>query len=357
MKTSFNPLSNKISLIVVITVAWVLVALLDFFGAYGVLLQYNCELEDVNPWVPFGTSLMIGLLAGTIGGSTMVFSWGGWLRSKTYGRALVDIWWSYTLIYLFVSSLSGFYFYSRQAEGQFVWQDVAIILFNPQQIRNYLYWLGIMLITMIFLQVNDKYGPGNFRALLFGKYFRPRREERIFMFLDLRSSTTIAEKLGERRYFNFINDVFKSVTPSILRFQGEIYQYVGDEIVITWKMRSGDQRGNCVQCFFHAQKALQAKRDYFEKEYGVVPQFKAGLHFGYVMAGEIGIVKRDISFSGDVLNTTSRIQDKCNELGVDILLSKPLVDRLDLTPYSIEPREIGEMALKGKEEKVTLVTV
>ena len=67
------------------------------------------------------------------------------------------------------------------------------------------------------------------------------------MFLDLRSSTAIAEKLGEERYFNFIKDVFKDVTPAIIYAKGEIYQYVGDEIVVSWKMNNGIENANCLQ--------------------------------------------------------------------------------------------------------------
>ena len=75
------------------------------------------------------------------------------------------------------------------------------------------------------------------------------------------------------------------------------------------------------------------------------------------MVGEIGIVKRDIAYSGDVLNTTARIQSKCNELGVNILLSKYLLDKLGLLPNLFNPREIGEITLRGKQQDVMLYTV
>ena len=216
----------------------------------------------------------------------------------------------------------------------------------------------IVMGTLIALQVGDKYGPGVFRSFLMGKYFQPRREERIFMFLDLRSSTTIAERLGEVKYFNFIKEVFKDVTPAILYSKGEIYQYVGDEIVVSWKMNNGVENANCVNCFFEVQSALLERNDYYQKTYdGTKPEFKAGLHYGHVMAGEVGIVKRDIAFSGDVLNTTARIQSKCNELGVNILMSKYLLDKLALKPNTFFPKTIGNMLLRGKKEEVILCTL
>jgi adenylate cyclase len=96
---------------------------------------------------------------------------------------------------------------------------------------------------------------------------------------------------------------------------------------------------------------------YFEDNFGVQPEFKAGLHYGNVMAGEIGVVKRDIAYSGDVLNTTARIQGKCNELRVDILLSKSLIDRLHAAIDKFTVQELGTIELRGKKEKVHLCTV
>jgi len=239
-----------------------------------------------------------------------------------------------------------------------VWQTVLLDFVNLPGLSNYIFWLLVVLATLIVLLVHDKYGPGVFRDFLLGKYFHPKREERIFMFLDLRSSTTIAEKLGEQRYFNFLRDTYTHATASILDSKGEIYQYVGDEIIISWKMHEGVDNANCLNCFFEIQKALKLKASYYKKTYdGMVPEFKAGLHYGYVMAGEIGVVKRDIAFSGDVLNTAARIQQKCNDLGVNILLSNYLLDKLSLNTENFEPKKIGDMELRGKEQKVMLYTL
>jgi len=240
-----------------------------------------------------------------------------------------------------------------------VWQSVLSNTFSMPGLVSTFFWLLVVLVTLIvLLLVNDKYGPGVFRDFLLGKYFHPKREKRIFMFIDLRSSTTIAEKLGEQRYFNFLKDIFQHATASILNAKGEIYQYVGDEIIISWKMHEGVDNANCLNCFFEIQKALKLKASYYKENYhDIVPEFKAGLHYGYVMAGEIGVVKRDIVFSGDVLNTAARIQQKCNELGVNILLSNYLLDKLNLQTDTFEPKKIGDMELRGKEQKVMLYTL
>lgn len=284
-----------------------------------------------------------------------------WLRNKPYGLALFYMFLAYSFVSLVVVYFTNSYFYSRNLGQPFfseIVQNIVLAYFvSFDYLKNFIVWLLIVLLTIIVLLINDKYGPGVFRDFLLGKYFRPKREERIFMFLDMRSSTTIAEKLGEERFFNFLKDIFEHVTPSIIYSKGEIYQYVGDEIIISWKMKKGLKNANCIRCFFDIQQALSQKMPYYQDKYSIAPEFKAGLHYGHVMAGELGVVKRDIAFSGDVLNTASRIQSKCNEMGVDILLSQFLLDKLALPPHTFEPRKIGDMLLKGKQQRVVLYTV
>ncbi|MDA0193843.1 MAG: adenylate/guanylate cyclase domain-containing protein [Bacteroidetes bacterium] len=345
-----------------ITIAWTIVAVSEFFTGLGALTSFKCDLSGYDPFLAFKASALVGLMAGTIGGSVVVFLWEKWLRTKNYGWSLISIFFSYSLIYLIVSLLNGLFFHSTQLNLSIVSGELWSIVFDHLtqlgQFHSFFFWLAIVAVTLITMQVNDKYGPGVFIDFILGKYFKPRKEERIFMFLDLRSSTSIAEKLGEERYFSFLKDVFQDSTGSILNTKGEIYQYVGDEIVISWKTNNGVENANCVHCFFEVQKALNLKETYYKEKYdGMVPEFKAGLHYGYVMAGEIGVIKRDIVFSGDVLNTTARIQAKCNEMGVNILLSDFLFKKLDLSTLLFEPKKMGGMDLRGKELSVMLYTV
>jgi len=102
---------------------------------------------------------------------------------------------------------------------------------------------------------------------------------------------------------------------------------------------------------------LKDKSDYFEKKYQTQPQFKAGLHFGYVITGEMGIVKREIVYSGDVLNTASRIQSICNKMNADILISNELVKKIKHSYIHRKIKVIGNINLRGKQEKIELVTM
>jgi len=346
-----------------ITVGWTLVALYKFISGYSTIIdpKFQCEFAGLDLPLYIKSTLITGVVVGMIGGSVVVFVWEKWLRTISYGWALISIFCSYFLVYFTVALISGLFFQSGELNRSFfdpnLWQFVITHILDIENLEGFMFWLFILIGTLVILQVNDKYGPGVFVSFLLGRYFHPKKEERIFMFLDLRSSTSIAEKLGESRYFNFLKEVFQHATPSILNAKGEIYQYVGDEIVISWKTYKGTKNANCIQCFFSIQSSLNKKSDYYNEKYGVVPEFKAGLHYGDVMAGEIGLVKREIAFSGDVLNTTSRIQSKCNPLGVNILLSKFLLDKLNLRPDTYTPKLMGDILLRGKKKSLSLYTV
>lgn len=116
--------------------------------------------------------------------------------------------------------------------------------------------------TLIILMVNDKYGPGVFKDFLLGRYFHPKKEERIFMFIDIRSATTIAEGIGEEKYFNFLKDFFRDITPAIIYTRGEIYQYVGDEMVVSWKLKNGLYKVNVLRCYFEMKHSSTNARTF-----------------------------------------------------------------------------------------------
>ena len=364
MKSSnYNKLKNKAEKIAWITFFWVLISISQYMRGYLTLTRFDCANAELDIISYFQGSIITGLVAGLIGGSLVVFFWENWLRTKPYGWALLNMAISFTLIFIVVAFISGLFIINVFQEDIPLFSNEAgqaLIdqFFSLDQFLVYLIWLSVVIVTLIALVVNDKYGPGVFKSFILGKYFHPKREERIFMFLDLRGSTTIAEKLGEEKYFNFLKDIFKDVTPAIQDNEGQIYQYVGDEIVISWKTETGIKDVNCLHCYFDIEKCLLDKADYYKEKYdGAVPKFKAGLHYGSVMVGEIGIVKRDIVYSGDVLNTAARIQSKCNELGQDIVLSNYLLDKLGPLPNPFKSTALGELELRGKQKSVMLYTV
>ena len=353
---------NQIKKVLWITFFWIIVSFLQYSNSLATLIYFDFEFGELNKNEFLLGSLVTGLAAGIIGGSSVVFFWERWLRTKSYRKSLFYIWITFTLVYFLVTVLSQFYIHSVLLKtSPFTSEVYNTAMYDIKSIANiygYFFWMFVVLITLIALLVNDKYGPGVFVDFLLGKYFHPRREARIFMFLDLRGSTTIAENLGEEKYFDFLKEVYTDITPAIIRTEGEVYQYVGDEIVISWKPNTGQRNSNVIHCFYQIQEYLNKRSDHYQVKYdGNQPAFKAGLHLGNVMAGEIGVLKREIAYSGDVLNTAARIQAKCNELGVNILLSEYLVDFLSPLSSVFQPIAMGDYPLRGKQTQLKLFTL
>ena len=148
------------------------------------------------------------------------------------------------------------------------------------------------------------------------------------MFLDLKSSTKIAEQIGEERYFKMLRFFYKLANIAVLNNRGEIYQYVGDEIVVSWEKQQGLNDANCLNCFFAIKDLVQENASAFMEQFNTIPEFKSALHIGTVASGEIGSVKRDIVYSGDVLNTTARIIALCNHYGKALMISEDLYHQL-----------------------------
>jgi len=224
---------------------------------------------------------------------------------------------------------------------------------DPYPLKSALVWAFIVMFTQWMLQINNKFGHRTFGDILRGRYHTPKAEKRIFMFLDLDGSTQVAEQLGNQRYHGLLRDFFGDITDPIIDNKGNIYQYVGDEVVVAWDYGDGSQRQHCVKCFFDIKAVIAQKAETYHKRYGWVPSFKAGFHSGEVVAGEVGIVKRDITYSGDVLNTTARILGKCSELKEEILVSSELLSLLNLSPR-YQSRLLGNLSLRGKEREVSI---
>ncbi len=213
-----------------------------------------------------------------------------------------------------------------------------------------------LMVAMLFAELAGYLGGNVFMNFLFGKYHKPKKETRIFMFLDMKSSTTIAEEIGHAKYFELLKDYYADMTNAILETSGEIYQYVGDEIVVTWPEKIGLYKNNCIECFFRISRAFEKRNMYYTEKYGHIPKFKAGYHVGLATTGEIGTIKKEIIYTGDVLNTTARIQSECNTYNSQILISKKLRDKLRETD-SFTPQKIASIQLRGKKELIQLYTI
>ena len=227
---------------------------------------------------------------------------------------------------------------------------------TSQFLSTVAFFLFIDTIYGWFYQIRTIFGKTMFRNLLIGKYRTPRAEKRIFMFIDMKDSTAHAEKLGHVKFTRLIQECFRDFGVIAQKRDVDIYQYIGDEVVVSWWIKSGTREQNCLRLFFEFRNKLQKSWPEYQRKYNVKPVFKAGIHSGYVTIAEIGLYKRGIEYLSDVLNTAARIQGMCNQYHADLLISGDVYEYFSEIPY-FRMKEIQNVQLKGKQQKVQIYSV
>jgi adenylate cyclase len=189
-------------------------------------------------------------------------------------------------------------------------------------------------------------GFGTLKNLLTGRYVQPRREQRAFLLIDMRDSTGLAERLGAVPFHELLNDFFRDVANAALECEAEIHKYVGDEAILTWPA-AAIADGDCLRCPFLAQEFIERHRKTYLARFGVVPTFRAAIHYGEIVAGEIGDVRREIAYVGDTLNVAARLLDAAKELGRDVLVSDELLAQAPL-PAGLRAEKLPTLSVRGR---------
>jgi adenylate cyclase len=339
-------------------ISFILLGFIIHFTILSIKDSYSLEIP-----VSFLSSVLISILLGLVYGTTLglidIILEKGFFQRWPLGVIILLRSIIYLVILIVMLSFIRF----------IIWEQIVIPFFfeGISPVTTNLTWRYYFYITLVYTavaagiisfinQMNNKFGPGVLVPLLFGKYRNPREEERVFMFMDLESSTTHAEKLGHLKYSALIRDSFMDINQVLSKHSAEIYQYVGDEIVISWPVNEGLRGLACVEFFFSVQDQFNLRHDFYEETYGFVPHFKAGIHLGVVTAVEVGEIKRDIAYHGDTLNTASRIQSICNQYNKTLLISQELKLTADLDKcYILE--SLGQISLKGKDNPVEVYSI
>ncbi len=207
-------------------------------------------------------------------------------------------------------------------------------------------------IAILVVQVEEWMGRRTFMGFLLGRYERPVAEERVVLSMDLVGSTELAERMGDLRYYRFLNHTYSLMTDAVLRNEADIHKYVGDEVIFTWPMRVGVRNFNCMDLFFDITARIKEHEAEMLGEYGAVPRYRAAVHGGRVISAQVGHIKRTVDLSGDVMNSVSRMLGLAKSMKVDFLVSAELLARM---PNVAERFEIGPqhiVPVKGKRREV-----
>jgi adenylate cyclase len=192
--------------------------------------------------------------------------------------------------------------------------------------------------------------------VIIGRYRRPTREQRVLLFLDLAGSTSLAESMGELRVHQLLTQFFYDIDEAILAHGGEVHAYVGDQVIVTWRVADKASQRGCLDCFFAIQDRIADKADFYRREFGLVPNFRAGAHTGPVVISECGDSRRQVAYFGDTVNVTARLQEHCKEAGRALLVSADLL-RLVRPGSDLVVEALGPTQLRGRAAAVEVFAV
>lgn len=207
------------------------------------------------------------------------------------------------------------------------------------------------------LRLRDLIGAQTFTDLLLSRYRRPVQEERAFLFLALAGSTTFAERYGDLKAQELLKSVFAAIADPVRRHGGRIDDYVGDLAIVSWPLALAAEGARCVAAVFAIRRDFERDAARWQERFGLVPQMRAALHGGRVVTAEIGVDKHKITFFGDIMNTTARLEALCRETGEAVLISSTLLERLGSLPEGILARSLGTHALRGREQGMEVIAL
>lgn len=220
----------------------------------------------------------------------------------------------------------------------------------------FIYMILLWLTLNFFRELGNRFGHGIIINYLAGRYREPVEEDRVFMFIDLNNSTSIAEKLGHVKYSRFINKCFNLLSDVISKYDAELYQYVGDEAVLTWNNNSSDTNSAPVTLFFEFEKLLLANKSAFIDKFECLPTFKASINSGKVIVSEVGGPSRkELAYHGDVLNTCARLLELSKTYKHNLFATGSFLNQQRNTSYPTD--FLTNIPLRGKSEEVAVFAI
>lgn len=166
------------------------------------------------------------------------------------------------------------------------------------------------------------------------------------LFSDIRSFTSLSEKMSPSETFQFINSYLQIMEPLARKHRGFIDKYIGDGIMAIYPEQPEDALLSAISM----QSELFSYNAYRKQE-GLFPiSIGVGIHTGNLILGIIGGEKRmDGTVISDTVNTASRLEGLTKTFGAGIIISDTSMSTIqNRDQYAF--RYLGKIQVKGKEE-------
>ena len=173
------------------------------------------------------------------------------------------------------------------------------------------------------------------------------------LFSDIRSFTSLSEKMTPEENFRFLNSYLSRMGPEIRKYRGFIDKYIGDSIMALFS-NSADDAVKASFAMLHVLAQYNQERQkagYFPIEIGI------GINTGHLILGTIGEHNRmDGTVISDAVNLAARIEGMTKMYGTPILISEHTFNSLE-NPAKYHIRLIDCVKVKGKNDAVTVYEI
>jgi adenylate cyclase len=232
------------------------------------------------------------------------------------------------------------------------WSTVVNV---PPQLYVILIAMAVIVPTLSIsvLKIIDMIGAQHFLALLIGAYYRPVERERIVLFIDLAGSTAMAERLGPLHSTNLIARFIFDASGIFRIYGGDVVNYTGDGLVVTWPKRQGDR---ALLAVIALRDRVRGSISFYLREFGLVPEFRVGIHSGKVIMSQVGEEKQFLALYGDTVNTAGRLEQMNKDLNTRILVSGEVVNNMSKSCKEMLVSK-GLTNLKGKGDSIEIYTL
>ena len=174
------------------------------------------------------------------------------------------------------------------------------------------------------------------------------------LFSDIRSFTSVSEKMTAHELKQFLNQYLTPITEVIFNHKGTIDKYVGDMVMAFWGAPLDDPKQvyNAVTAGIDLQAALTKLNDVFEKEKKPRIKIGVGINTGIMNVGDMGSkFRRAYTVLGDTVNLASRLEGQTKFYHVGIIVGELTYN---LTKNDFVYRKLDKIKVKGKETGVEI---
>jgi adenylate cyclase len=294
--------------------------------------------------VVFGTvnAILVGSGVGLFEEFYVQAERGRWMRSIHPLRSIIFYTFMVAIIFVIATNLTHLILYPLYPSPV------------PYQRLPYVLPIFIVLsvIGVVVMRTVHFIGVENLFHLMVGTYHRPVVQEKIILFLDINNSTGLAETLGAIQTKSMIGKFLFDISKPLTDFGGEIYLYKGDGLIALWDWDEALHDNRILRAISGIFEAIGRERAEFERQFGVVPRFRIGVHGGEVVVSEQGDTKRSIGIYGSTINIAARMEEAAKAHNVDCVISGDVVAALAGRDDAL--RKIGQEKVKGIATEVSI---